>query len=547
VTVDYPKKAIGPGRVLCGAMSLCLLFAVPACTQEIPSDEKTREREKSEAWLGYAHDAQHTAVSAVASQPLQRIHWTMPVDLNPQLPSGELLSHYGSPLITEDNTVIVPVKTGAFDGFRVEARNGKDGSVKWMMDTDYSVPFAGFTPPFEPAITVGRLVMPAAGGTVLVRNHVDSPHGQVMRLAFYGINHFNADPATFTADVRINTPITADDEGNLFFGFTVSGAPLPGLASGVARIGRTGKGSWVSATSASNDPNITKVSTSCAPALSHDRRHLYVAVSSDFTAGGYLLELDAYTLKTVHKVALKDPQSGFDALIDDSSSATPTVGPDGDVYFGVLENPFPGHHDRGWLLHFSADLQETKLPGGFGWDDTASIVDASLVKSYHGTSKYLLMTKYNDYADAGLGGTGVNKIAILDPNASEPDLVYGNPVMNEVLTIKGQTPDPRFPFLPGAVREWCINTAAVDPFTKSILANSEDGKLYRWDLNKNRFSEKITITGGILEAYTPTVIGADGTVYAINRGILFAVGSACDDESQTSEHHCEQNQDDSDH
>jgi hypothetical protein len=543
LVMRYPKRAAWYGELLRGALGFFVLLVVPVCAQEIPQREKADERGKSEAWLSYAHDVQHTGISGAASQPLQRIRWTMPVDLDPQLTSGELLTHYGSPLITEENTVIVPVKTGAFDGFRVEARNGKNGSVKWILDSDYSVPFAGFTPPFGPVVTKGRLVLPGTGGTVLVRDRVDEPHGKLTRLAFYGIEHFNADPTTFTIDVRINTPITADSEGNLFFGFNIVGVPLSGLESGIARIGRNGKGSWISAATASSDPKITKVNTSCAPALSKDQRHLFVAVSSDFAPGGYLLELDARTLKTVNQVALKDPQSGLDPFISDSSSATPTVGPDGDVYFGVLEAPFPGHHDRGWLLHFSADLKQTKLPGGFGWDDTASVVDASLVKSYHGTSKYLLLTKYNDYAD--LGGTGVNKIAILDPNISMPDFIYGIPVMNEVLTITGPTPDPRFPSLPGAVREWCINTAAVDPFTKSALVNSEDGKLYRWDLTKNRFSEVITITGGILEAYTPTVIGTDGTVYAINRGVLFAVGGSCEEDSSMDGHTCEQSENDS--
>jgi hypothetical protein len=132
------------------------------------------------------------------------------------------------------------------------------------------------------------------------------------------------------------------------------------------------------------------------------------------------------------------------------------------------------------------------------------------------------MTKYNNYASRG--GDGVNKIAILDPNASTPDFILGNPVMNEVLTIAGLTPDSEFPFFPNAVREWCINTAAVDPFTRSVLANSEDGKLYRWDLTTNSFSEIISLTGGVGEAYTPTVIGVDGTDYAINRAVLFAIG-----------------------
>jgi hypothetical protein len=92
--------------------------------------------------------------------------------------------------------------------------------------------------------------------------------------------------------------------------------------------------------------------------------------------------------------------------------------------------------------------------------------------------------------------------------------------MKEVLTALGPTPNTGQP----GVREWCINTAAIDPFTKSILANSEDGKLYRWDLTSNTLSETYTLTSGVGEAYTPTIIGVDGTVYAINDAILFAIG-----------------------
>jgi hypothetical protein len=151
-----------------------------------------------------------------------------------------------------------------------------------------------------------------------------------------------------------------------------------------------------------------------------------------------------------------------------------------------------------------------------------------MVPSYHGNSSYLLMTKYNNYADPGLGGDGINKIAILDPNPknSETDPVSGATVMNEVLTIAGPTPDPanRNAQHPNAVREWCINSAAIDPFTKSVLANNEDGKLYRWDLTSNTLSETNVLTPGIGEAYTPTLVGVDGTVYAINNATIFAIG-----------------------
>jgi hypothetical protein len=294
------------------------------------------------------------------------------------------------------------------------------------------------------------------------------------------------------------------------------------LKSGLARIAPDGTGTWVSAPSISGDAAVTNVAMSCAPALSNDGNTLYIATTNVNAGYGYLVALNSATLAVINKVRLKDPSSNQDALIFDASSAAPTVGPDGDVYFGVLENPFPNHNDRGWLLHFNSDLSQKKIPGSFGWDDTASVISASLVPSYTGTSSYLLMTKYNNYAGAGTGD-GKNRIAILDPNVTEHDPVLpATLVMKEVLTILGVTPDNNG--FPGAVREWCINTAAVDPATKSVIANSEDGKLYRWDLTTNTLSQSIRLTNGIGEAYTPTVIGSDGTVYAINGAILNAVG-----------------------
>jgi hypothetical protein len=471
------------------------------------------------AWLTHSHDEQHTALSTVQSQPLDTIHWHVPVDLHP--PQGEIFIHYGSPLVTAANTVIVPVKTGT-NSFRVEAHAGATGNLLWTQSTGYQAPGASFVPGLGLTISGNQLFVPDIAGRVLVRQNPDQAKGTVTRRYFYGLKNFQQNPTVYKQNVQIDTPLTTDAGGNLYFGFVVLGATPINLQSGVARIAPNGTGTWVSAAAASGDPAITQVAISCAPALSADGSLLYLAV--DNGSYGYLLALNSTTLALVGRVRLKDPSSGMDAWLYDGTSATPTVGPDGDVYFGVLENPFPNHNDRGWLLHFNSDLSRIKIPGSFGWDDTASIVPASLVPSYHGTSKYLLMTKYNNYAGIGTGD-GHNRIAILDPHASENDPVIPTThVMKEVITILGVTPDPQFPDFPGAVREWCINTAAVDPFTKSILAKSEDGKLYRWDLTSNTLSEVITLSTGIGEAYTPTVIGSDGTAYAINDAILDAIG-----------------------
>ena len=501
------------------AFLFIVLFALAALFGS--AQQRGIRTNQSEGWPGHAKNAQHTSVSSVASQSLTKIHWRTPVDLAP--PTGEIFIHYGSPLVTPAGTVIVPIKTGA-NNFRAVARDQTTGAVIWRVNTDYTAPFAQFLPSFSPVLANGKLYLPAAGGTILVRDTPDQATGTLSRLVFYGAANFNGNRQLYSDNVEINTPITADSAGNLYFGFIVLGTTPIGLQSGLARISASGEGSYVAAATAAGDPQITKVDMSCAPALSHDEKTVYVGVNDVDFGFGYLLALNSQTLATIRKVRLLDPNTGLDAEITDESSAAPTVGPDGDVYFGVLENPFPTHNDRGWLLHFSAGLVKEKTPGSFGWDDTASIVQTSMVPSYHGTSKYLLMTKYNNYADIGTGD-GVNKVAILDPNATESDPVLpATDVMNEVLTIKGVTPDPDFPTFPGAVREWCINTAAVDPATKSVLVNSEDGKLYRWNLPTNSFSQVIKLSDGIGEAYTPTVIGTDGTAFAINDAVLFAIG-----------------------
>jgi len=344
--------------VLAGA---CLLLAAIAAAQ-------------TGAWLTHSHDEQHTALSTVGSQPLSSIHWHVPVDLHP--PEGEIFIHYGSPLVTAANTVIVPVKTKA-NSFRVEAHDGATGTKLWMLATGYQAPGADFVPGIGPTISGNQLFIPDVAGRVLVRQNPDQTTGRISRLYFYGVKNYNSGPTAYKQNVQIDTPLTADANGNLFFGFLVLGSTPINLQSGLARISSTGQGTWVSAATLSGDSSITEVSISCAPALSSDGTILYVAVD-DGTAG-YLLAVNSTTLALIGRVRLTDPSSGMDAQIYSGSSATPTVGPDGDVYFGVLENPFPNHNDRGWLLHYNSGLSQTKTPGSFGWDDTPSIVPAPLV------------------------------------------------------------------------------------------------------------------------------------------------------------------------
>ncbi|MBC7603060.1 MAG: hypothetical protein H7255_10435 [Ramlibacter sp.] len=458
---------------------------------------------------------------------MNRIGWSSPVDLAPQYTGGgALLAHYGSPVITTQNTVVIPVKTGPTSGFRIEARNGTDGSLVWSQTSDYVMPAHNWVPSYNIALTpAGRAYAPGAGGKLLMRASPNEAAGAFTNVVFYGAAAYDANPAAFNATVFINTPITSDSAGTLFFGFVVTGSNPAGLQSGFARVDAAGNGSWVAAATVSGDATIAKCAMNCAPALSPDEGTVYIAVNNFPTTGtpafGYLLALNSTTLALRNKVLLLDPNTGLRARIDDNGTSSPAVASDGRIFFGVLDNPFASHNARGWLLQFTATLANIGAPGSFGWDVTPSIIPAAMVPDYVTTSPYLIAVKYNNYEGIGTG-TGANKLALLDPSQTQIDSIAGGTltVMREVRTIVGTT------FETGstvAVKEWCINTMAADPFNNTIIANSEDGVLYRWHLPSNTFSQSIRITDGLGEAYTPTAIGADGTVYAIGNAKLFAV------------------------
>jgi hypothetical protein len=509
--------------VATAGMVLGFWLGVPASGAQVTAGHpRTGGRRAGVEWAGFAGNARHTAVARKRPQPFRRIRWRAKVDL---APDGVPI-HYGSPMITAANTVLVPTRVSAKAGFRVVAYSGRSGARRWSLNTDYRPPaFTGgvfaWTPPLPAALTSRTaLAVAGAGGTVLERRHANMTTGAVRRLVFYGAARWRAHRLAYDKAVQITTPLTAGPHGSVYFGFSVSGATPAHLSSGIARIGAHGHATWITAAAAAGNPAITDVALNCAPALSPSGRTVYITGTR--SGRGILVGLNARTLKPRFHVLLRDPVSGLPAFISTSSSASPTVGPDGDVYYGVLENPFPKHDDRGWLLHFNATLTKTKTPGSFGWDDTVSVLPARAVPDYHGTSPYLLVSKYNNYLGIGPHGNGRNRVAVLDPRASQKDAYANTRVMKPVQTILSPVHVPGEPA--GARYEWCINSAVVDPAAHSVIVNSEDGTLYRWNLAGNTLAERIHLNAPRAEAYTPTLIGPDGTVYAINNATLYAVG-----------------------
>src|SRR5580698_8239335 len=477
----------------------------------------------------FAGNAQHTSAYVPTSQDLGRVKWTTSVNSN----TGGTTSRYASPVITAANTVIAPTQI-AGGAFQLNGFTGSTGASLYALSTDYVAPTSTTTPVYQPLLVNGasgtRLYYAGAGGTILYIASPDSATpGTPVRQVFYTtLSDYQTRAASFNSSVFINTPLTADANGDIFFGFRVQGtAPSPlGTQDGFARIDANGNGTYVLAGTAAADSAVSHDAQNSAPALSNDGTTVYFAAKSATNDNyAYLVGLDSTALPPKYRVLPTDPRNGNGAGVVDGTTASPVIGPDNDVYFGTMANPDNG--SRGFLLHFTSDLTTTKTPGAFGWDNTPAVVSSSMVTSYAGSATYLLVSSYNDYVGQ-VDGQGVNKVALLDPTATETDShasSNGLSVMREILDATGPTPDAanQNSTFPSAVLPWLGNAFAVNAATKTVILPSSAGNLYRWNVSTNSLSQFLNLGTAGGQQNVPTVIGPDGSTYTINGSTLVSV------------------------
>src|SRR5262249_47820400 len=155
-----------------------------------------------------------------------------------------------------------------------------------------------------------------AGGTIY---YVDNPDadtpGTPVRQCFYtDLATYHANDAAFNATVFINTGLTADPNGVVFFGFRIGNNPAPAPLSttngGYARLGPDGVGTFAFARDLTGNAAAGKVPHNCSPALSNDGLTLYVVArdyTEEYSTLNYLIGLDSIGLRRRFVVSLRGP------------------------------------------------------------------------------------------------------------------------------------------------------------------------------------------------------------------------------------------------
>jgi hypothetical protein len=424
---------------------------------------------------------------------------------------------------------------------------------------------SGWEPVFHPALYGGYLYMPGAAGALL---KFDGQSGTLLAtLQPFGNNNpsrYVSSPLTVDADGSVYYTalgldpaepwildatdawlVKVDASGNtskIAFAQMIAQAPVQGCSTTFAGQAYP----WPPA------PNAVPPVSTCgsqrpalnaAPAVAKDGTVYLISRAHFNPAYGYLVAIDA-NLTPKWSASLRDrlndgcgvllPPNGSqggcrsgstlgvdpatNALpagqVEDQSSASPAVAPDGSVLLGIFTRY---NYERGHLFHFS--------PAGgflgaydFGWDITPAIYPHDGTWSAIVKDNFYPVGSYCSVPGICGEGTASYSMTSLAPDMSR-QWSYTNTnnqacqrLNDESISCTTSTE----PF------EWCVNMIAVDSDGVSY-ANSEDGNVYAIDRNGNP-AGRIFLKLAIGAAYTPLSIGGDGRVYTQNDGTLFATG-----------------------
>lgn len=210
-------------------------------------------------------------------------------------------------------------------------------------------------------------------------------------------------------------------------------------------------------------------------------------------------------------------------IVLDDASSTPTIAPDGSIFFGVYTRY---NYAQGHLMHFTG-TGEFLGAFGFGWDSTPAIYlhddtySVVIKDNHYGIGTYCSDPNWcpTERTSAGTLGPEAYFITQLDPSLNVEWRFQNTNTQscarNPDGTVTCQT-------VGGNGFEWCVNAPAVDAHG-TVYANSEDGNLYEIRQG-GRHATSIFLQQATGAAYTPLSIGGDGKIYSQNDGHLFVVG-----------------------
>lgn len=455
---------------------------------------------------------------------------------------------------------------------------------QWNFESDWKpVPNADlvlfFEPVFHAALSGNFVYVPGAGGTVF---KVRKSNGNVVTR----YNPFSSGQG-LSDNTFVISPISVDAEGNIYYtaikmrrndpwfgdpinswlvrikpngdirkerftdlvigatpenepcevGFPDNGEPLPPSPDAVAPTFRCGP---------------VRPAINAAPAIGPDGTIVIVARNHVVSRYGYIVALNPnlstkWVASTRHilndgcNITLPPNGSpggcrvgtttGFDpetnslpsGRVNDNSTSSPVIAPDGSVIYGSQTRY---NYGQGHLLRYSSTGQFIAAYQ-FGWDVTPAI--------YKHNGTYSIITKENRY---NIGSyCALPSVCPPDRNATTPNdpEAYYITQLSPNMTVEWQykntntqtctrnpdnsitcVDDTPFSF------EWCVNGVAVDQ-NGVVYANAEDGNVYA--INQGgTLKRRLFLKNALRSAYTPTVLGSDGKIYAQQNGELFVVG-----------------------